>query len=124
MLTQTLGQEFGKGLRRNGLFLLLSIWDLSWEDLKAQGEAADGSRNRQKGLFTQGWCLGWEGWKAGTAKRVPTCNPSTSVAISGLLAFLPVGLGFQHKCSSKQGRSCTTFCALALKSCSVTSTAF
>lgn len=41
-----------KGLSRNGLFLLLRVWSLSQDNLEALGEASDGGRKHQKGLFT------------------------------------------------------------------------
>lgn len=61
------GRGIWKGLSRNGFFLLLPVWSLSWDNSEALIEAADGGRTPQKGLFTHVWCLGWEDPKARAA---------------------------------------------------------
>lgn len=89
-----------KGLSRNGLFLLLYVWSLSWDNLEDLDEAVDGGRKRQKGLFTH-----VSGAWARRTRRLGllvVVSPCGWLRALGLLSHV-VAQGFKHRCYNEQG---------------------
>lgn len=87
--------------------MLLSFRGLSWEDLKARGEARDGGRNPRKGSFTH-TSDAWAGrtGRLGLLTGVPTSNPSMGAAVSGLLAFSRGGSRLQAQANRADTAAC------------------